>query len=939
MDPDRFKYSGDAPEGDACRGADMPQRLHLCHDTVTLAAGGSFEMFPQAAAYTHRLQESAKPTTAEAQEIECEEARAEEARARKVERDLRSQDPLDFVRAGARATEGTLQRMADGVSELLAMKDALIESKALPVTVLLPMTLVCSKLLRTRESHKHAIDDLLAQVKRMSPPSLLEERETLLQRLADAEETIDDLKHQEETRLLAVKIHRREMVSQKWIQLAVKLKAAKQRMDHRIVTTRLKARNITLNRRLDGLVESNRLRTKAGGAQKLIRENVGMLVQPRTPSPDVSDDEAGPRTRDAPSTAPVGDGRSTRRVQESMAVHRANTPRQSSEALMTEVDRTLTGVSFEALHRRRPDKIPATTSSSSTTTGKPSPLMGPEKSFVFSMPRPGTVEYTPIDTGRRNVLVPPAPSLDDRAMPGIAAGDQPSPSSLETMPFVNTGGGRTGSRGGTRRSRGARYRVSSQTPSELAEAHTAPCDGAADGYPLDLGFVHGAASHALSAGEDSYVLDSAREMATGPARHDGGKGGIGNAAGMAGLFAAASPPTVPVFDLRAVTQVVHGDTRHEASVSQVGMATGESDSTDEMGQRRPSDYRSDHDAYFDAAASDGSTVIFVPTPPWPAASDADDESTVEGSTGGVKETPYRTDQRPSTAYEGGNSVDGLQSVDGTDWAMLGASDDGATRPATASALPESGRSAFVPRFDEDSVPRAEVMELKLRHSMQMRAVQRAFEERLQILNRFWQQKGVDMLDRKVCDVGVGIDAPAATLPPPPSAAQIASRAAAGADTVTHKLRAGDPSVIRTSRPVSVGNPPTSARQSSTSVYLNSNGKPIPHWRLQAQSSRPSPPQSPREFRILAGGYHAFVYPARKELVSRADSRSELRAHDLLSHEKQNSVKPFKAAERRRPAAPLFASRHCSKPVAESPRAQTAPAGVVRSGSGWHQLGA
>lgn len=162
MDTDRFKYGGDAP---AIPDSDMPKRLHLCHDTVTLDAEGSFEVFPNAAAYTHRLEKNTDPLPEDAEQAEKEQAVAEEEHARAVERGLRSQDPLDFVRAGAKATQDTLEAMMEGVSELLAIKDALIASKALPVTVMLPMTLSCSKLLRTRASHQHAIEDLLAQVR------------------------------------------------------------------------------------------------------------------------------------------------------------------------------------------------------------------------------------------------------------------------------------------------------------------------------------------------------------------------------------------------------------------------------------------------------------------------------------------------------------------------------------------------------------------------------------------------------------------------------------------------------------------------------------------------------------------------------------------------------------------------------------------------------
>ena len=59
----------------------------------------------------------------------------------------------------------TLEQLEYTVSEVMQWKDGLIASETMPITALVPFTILCAKLMRMRENHKQATDMLLRQVR------------------------------------------------------------------------------------------------------------------------------------------------------------------------------------------------------------------------------------------------------------------------------------------------------------------------------------------------------------------------------------------------------------------------------------------------------------------------------------------------------------------------------------------------------------------------------------------------------------------------------------------------------------------------------------------------------------------------------------------------------------------------------------------------------
>ena len=59
----------------------------------------------------------------------------------------------------------TLEQLEHTVSEVMQWKDELIATESMPITALVPLTILCAKLMRTRENHNRATDMLLQQVR------------------------------------------------------------------------------------------------------------------------------------------------------------------------------------------------------------------------------------------------------------------------------------------------------------------------------------------------------------------------------------------------------------------------------------------------------------------------------------------------------------------------------------------------------------------------------------------------------------------------------------------------------------------------------------------------------------------------------------------------------------------------------------------------------
>eukprot|EP00951_Prasinocladus_malaysianus_P037161 scaffold397148_cov46-Prasinocladus_malaysianus.AAC.1 len=122
----------------------------------------------------------------------------------------------------------------------------------------------------------------------------------------------------------------------------------------------------------------------------------------------------------------------------------------------------------------------------------------------------------------------------------------------------------------------------------------------------------------------------------------------------------------------------------------------------------------------------------------------------------------------------------------------------------------------------------------------MRSLQRAFEERLQIINNYWRDQGIAMLDSKVIEIGTAPTAHVRDRSPSPGS------------------RAASPS----------------------------------------RRDRPKTMSSVREYRILPGGYHSFIYPAQaKSLVGYGEGKREVANLAAKSHDPWQAVQPFPASSR------------------------------------------
>ena len=383
------------------------------------------------------------------------------------------------------------------------------------------------------------------QVGQLAPRALLDERGLLLKRIADLESENQELSGQEEARILMEKVHKSDIASCKWNILVEKILRQEERRQHRVVRWNLGRRNTVLQERLTKFADGQRLRSKAGGARVLSYELL-QLLSPRTATPVVSDDEGdiGPAARMRLERVKTQLEGHKARTAESMTepgmlgileTNRAGTPRDTSHAMMNSITKSLNTVSFEEVvktpeiapypytgftdqgvpgshwQKFRPSSIgwtlPADDGQSlqsineqwvalfdgggtdpGHTGAKPASPDGPNNrednvNSTYPGHDPGAKPSSPEDPNNRE---------------GLKDSDGQETNVTAAIPFISARP--PGSRGGSRGSRGIRYRQSKYTAEELMQAHQPRISGSKDdegpGYEP----------------QEGLCLDSAREM-------------------------------------------------------------------------------------------------------------------------------------------------------------------------------------------------------------------------------------------------------------------------------------------------------------------------------------------------------------------------------------------------------------------------------------------
>ena len=263
--------------------------------------------------------------------------------------------------------------------------------------------------------------------------------------------------------------------------------------------------------------------------------------------------------------------------------------------------------------------------------------------------------------------------------------------------------------------------------------------------------------------------------------------------------------------------------------------------------------------------------------------------------------------------------------------------------------------AQLSKFDGDTVPRGELLELKLKHSLQIRAMQRVFEERLQIMNQYWCDKGVTMVDNKTASMSrfpfgntsrslpgsrTGyrhgspphrqsmspgrLNTPSRDSPrkfqinwektahldrncahvKPPEHTRSSFTGWEDAPPATDRPSTSDPvyrgGAASLPRPfTSSGVPLEDGRDSVEPRYYRSCFLMMPHVAVPVSCShdKDKPAHTFANFRdllwhLIGCRYHAFIYPGRRRLASYTENKRELANHKIKTHEVKHSVKPF-----------------------------------------------
>lgn len=684
------------------------------------------------------------------------------------------------------------------------------------------------------------------QVKKVMPKSLLEERKVLIDRLnvLEHESTLAQLREDALTEEL--KQRETERCAAKWACLAHKLLTKQKRYSHFAEVAKLKGRCTNMEQRLTKFADGLRLRSKAGGARALTHEQLDLL-SPRTVSPAISDDEGvftptntTPRRRLARRFRPAADIQVAPSVLVQlpgklgeMEVNRANTLRETGKAMQQAVENGIRHISYAAVVQRPKTTPVQDACSGGISSPTPRAKTGPQwKSFQPSMlgddvdafnderqwaalfdgagTDPGCFGANSLAHGSN--AEPEDPQFDEI--------DRQEVSSV--MPFI--GVPPPGSRGGARKSRGARHRPVLATAEQLA----------GENGRMDGGSCQDAEA---MAGEDlpsatSEVLDSARDMPSEAARLK---------------QPGAAPPTAPPLQRHPVPSL------NLTGINSCARGTEDSPLLDEDEA--------------DGARPDLDDASKQPLP--------DTDRAFQG--------PYR--MRHDNAWD----------------------------------------DPFGSQFDRDLVPRSALLELKLRHSLKIRSMQRAFEERLQIVNSYWHDQGMYMLDRKhATSQGTSTSARSSGVHSMPGS-RTGARPEATIMNFSHykgPYRDGRPERLSTPGSEVSGQPwwdsttwprddgsvphyrsPT--RQTSPLRHqkhvqgdsirhglLNSQGRPVPAHVLEAARPSSKDGSSWLEVNTLEPKYHAFIYPSQRAISTRQEDKEELTKHNLRTHVKTHVVKPY-----------------------------------------------